>query len=355
MARWRTRSEAAIGGEAVADSTGPARSEATGRRPPVWIVRRLASGILVLVVVSMIVFAATTALPGDAARAVLGPQASPAQLAVVRHELDLDEPLVPRYLRWMGDVVRGDLGRSLAGGKPVSTLIGERIVNSLALLLCTALIAIPASIALGAFLALHRDGPLDKAVLGATLGLLALPDFVVGALTLILLATTVLTILPATSTIPPGQSPFAEVRYLVLPVLSLSLIAGAYLVRMMRTATIEILESDYIAMARLRGVPRRRTIWRHAVPNALVPAVQGSALMLTYVLGGVVLVEFIFNFPGLGSLLSASVERRDVPTVQAVTLVFAAGVVLFNLVADVLTVSLTPELRTRDDHRGRSG
>jgi peptide/nickel transport system permease protein len=324
--------------------SGVGRSPAAARF--LWVGRRVLSGILVLLVVSLIVFAATTVLPGDAARSIVGPHGTAAQLEAVRHQLGLDQSVLQRYWDWLSGVLTGDLGTSLIGKQAIGSLIGERLVNSMALLLCTALVAIPASIAVGAWLGVHRDGWLDRILTGSTLGILALPDFIIATFAVIVFATSVVELLPATSTIPPGDSPFAHLDYLVLPVLTLSLIAGAYLVRTMRAATIEILESDYVAMARLRGISRRRIIWRHAVPNALVPAIQGSALMLQYLLGGVVLVEVIFNYPGLGTLLASGVGNRDVPIVQAVAMVFAAGVVVFNLLADLLTVYATPKLRT---------
>jgi len=311
-----------------------------------WMLRRVAVALSVLLAVTVIVFLATVALPGDAARTVLGPDATPHALASLREQLGLTQPLIPRYLHWLGHLLTGSFGTSLTGGGSVGGIVGDRLVNSLALFLYTAIIAIPLSIALGALLAVRRDGIADRVGSFWLLTLLATPDFVIGTLCVILFATTVFQILPATSTLPTDASPFTAFQQLVLPVLTLSLIAAAYLARAMRASTIEILDSDYVAMARLRGIPERLIIWRHAVPNALVPAVQGSALMLKYLLGGVVVVEFVFNYPGLGSLLRGAVNERDVPVIQAVTLIFAAGTVLFNVVADFLTVYLTPRLRT---------
>lgn len=334
----------------TSEATPEPRSATGARAAPAahwrWILRRVASGLVVLLAVSCIVFAATVALPGDAARTILGPEATPEALDAMRGRLGLDEPVPSRYVQWLGDVVTGDLGTSLTGRTPVGEVVGDRLMNSIALFLYTAIVAVPGSIALGALLAIRRDRLVDKAGMLALLALLATPDFVVATICVILLATTVFTLLPATSLIQPGDSPFLAFEQLALPIVALSLIAAAYLARMVRASTIEILESEYVAMARLRGVPERRIIWRHAVPNALVPAVQGSALMLKYLLGGVVIVESVINYPGLGSLLRTAVTDRDVPVIQAVVLVFAAGTVLFNLVADVLTVYLTPKLRT---------
>jgi peptide/nickel transport system permease protein len=330
----------------VADPAAAAPTASTLRVVGPWVLKRLASGLLVLLAVSAIVFVATVALPGDAARTVLGPDASPQSIAALRAQLGLDDPVLGRYLHWLGDLLTGDLGTSLTAKSAVSGILGDRLVNSLVLMFYTSIIAIPGSIALGALLAIRRDGKVDKAVSTTFLALLATPDFVVGTLCVVLFSTTVFELFPATSNIAPGTSPFTAFDQLALPVVALALIAGAYLVRAMRASTIEILDSDYIAMARLRGASERRIIWRHAVPNALVPAVQGSALMLKYLLGGVVVVEFVFSYPGLGSLLRTAVTERDVPLIQAVVLVFAPGTVLFNLIADLLTIYLTPKLRT---------
>lgn len=333
-------------GEADLEEARVGRSGARTTSHGLWILRRVLAALVVLLAVSLIVFVATVALPGDAARSILGPDATTESLEIVREQLGLNEPVLERYVDWLGGILTGDLGTSLTGGQSVSSIVGPRFVNSIALLLYTAIIAIPGSIALGALLAVRRDRLVDKAGTIALLALLATPDFIISTICVILFATTAFQLLPATSLISPGESPFLAFEQLALPIIALSLIAAAYLARMMRASTIEILESDYIAMARLRGVPERLIIWRHAVPNALVPAVQGSALMLKYLLGGVVIVEFVFNYPGLGSLLRSAVTDRDVPVIQAVVLIFAAGTVFFNLLADVLTVYLTPKLRT---------
>ena len=292
-----------------------------------WVARRVLAGLGVLLAVSIIVFLATVALPGDAARTILGPDATPATLAAMRDQLGLNDPLIPRYFSWLGGVLTGDFGMSLSGTSSVGSIVGPRLVNSLALFLYTSLIAIPGSIVLGALLGARRDRLVDKVGTFWLLALLATPDFVVGTLCVIAFATTLFHWFPATSVIGPGDSAFLAIDQMALPMIALSLISAAYLARAMRSSTIEILDSDYIAMARLRGIPERMIIWRHAVPNALVPAVQGASLMLKYLLGGVVIVEFVFNYPGLGTLLRTSVTERDIPTIQAVTLIFAAGTI----------------------------
>jgi peptide/nickel transport system permease protein len=312
-----------------------------------WVARRLALGVVTLFLVSILVFAATQALPADPAEAILGKTATPARLTVLREELGLNRPLVSQYLDWLRGALTGDLGVSLSAHVPVSQLIGRRLGNSLVLLLFVAVIAIPGSLVLGSLSAIRRDGFVDKTGQLLSLGLTALPEFVTGMVLIILLGTTVFTVLPAVALIPPGESPFGHLKELVLPVATLTIAVTPYLFRVVRASMIDALSSDYVQMARLKGMPERIVMRRHALPNALIPVVQASALVLTFLLGGVLVVEFLFGYPGLGSLLASAVAARDLPLIQAVTLVFAVGVVLFGLVADVLTVLLTPRLRTR--------
>jgi peptide/nickel transport system permease protein len=323
-----------------------------------WIFRRLAFGVVVLFVVSLVVFGATQALPTDPAQAILGKNATPESLARLREQLGLNRSIPAQYADWAGGVVTGDLGSSLAGGRyaeadvgltaatPVSKLLIPRLQNSLSLLLIAALISIPFSILLGAITAIRRDRGFDKGVLLVSLGMTARPEFVVGMALAILFATTVWQALPAVTVIPPGESPFAHLTELALPVITLVIAVVPYLYRLVRASMIDVLESEYVAMARLKGMPDRIVTMRHALPNAMIPAIQASGLILVYLLGGIVVVEFLFRYPGIGSLLTDAITNRDLPVVQATCLVFAAGVVLFNLLADVLTVLVTPKLRT---------
>ncbi|WP_219732701.1 ABC transporter permease [Leifsonia shinshuensis] len=312
-----------------------------------WVLRRLGLGVLVLWVVSVIVFMATQLLPSDPARAILGKYATPERVEALRETLGLNRPAIVQYGDWLFGVVRGDFGTSLASRGPVSDLLGVRLTNSLSLMLIVAVLMIIISIVVGIVLAIRRDGATDQVVNGSFLAMMALPDFVIGSFVLLLLSTAVFTLFPAASIIPTGDSPFQHPELMALPVITLLLATVPFLARLVRASMIDILDSDYVSMARLRGLPERTVIWRHAVPNAVVPAAQGTAMMLGYLLGGVVVVEYVFNYPGLGGALNAAVAQRDLPVIQAVTLVFAAGVVLFNLLADVVTVLLTPKLRTR--------
>jgi peptide/nickel transport system permease protein len=327
-----------------------------GRRH-LWVLRRLLFGVVVLFVVTLVIFVATHALPTDPAQAILGKNATPQTLIALRQQLGLDRPVYRQYLSWFTGVLHGDLGNSLtsSGGvselgtgenRPVTQLLGDRVANSLSLLAVTAAISIPLSLLLGAVTAVRRDRWLDRALLFLSLGLTALPEFVVGMTLVILLATTVLKVLPAVTLIPPGSSPFSYPSQMALPVLTLVFAVVPYLYRQVRASMIDVLESEYVAMARLKGMPERVVNWRHALPNALIPAIQASALIMAYLLGGIVIVEYLFHYPGLGGLLVDSITNRDLPVVEAVVLVFATGVVLFNLLADVATVYVTPKLRT---------
>lgn len=316
----------------------------TGRK---WVARRLALGVATLFIITLIIFVATQALPSDPAVAILGRDATPARLAVLREQLGLNRPLGAQYLSWLGRLLQGDPGMSLAARMPVTELIGSRIGNSLVLILVTAAIVFPTSILLGAWTAIRRDRAFDRGMLMLSFALTALPEFVVGMVLIILFSTTVLKLLPAVVLVPAGAGVLAAPLALVLPVATLSLATIPYLYRLVRATMIDVLETDYITIARLKGMPERIVVFRHALPNALVPVVQACGLVLIYLLGGVVVVEFLFRFPGLGSALTDAVAKRDMPVIQSLVLIFAAAVVLINLIADLLTLYLTPRLRTQ--------
>ncbi len=310
-----------------------------------WFLRRLALGVVILFAVTLVVFVATEALPSDPARAILGKQATPAALTALRAQLGLDKPVVEQYTHWLTHAVTGDFGMSLASREPVSHLLSGRIENSLVLVLLVGIIVVPFSFLLGAVTAVRR-GPVDGLMLLGAIVLSALPDFVVAITLVILLATTVLHLFPAVALIPPGVSPFASPSKLILPVLTLVVIMVPYLYRLVRASMIDVLGSEYVAMARLKGMTPRIVIVRHAMRNALLPAIQGAGLVMGWLLGSVVIVETVFQYPGLGGALTDAVHNRDLPVIQAVVLIFATGVVVFNLIADLLTVLLTPKLRT---------
>jgi peptide/nickel transport system permease protein len=311
-----------------------------------FLTRRIILGILTLFAVSVIVFAATQALPGNAARAILGKDATPARVAALERQLHLNESVFSQFTHWLGGILTGDLGTSAATQQPVSQLLSGRLANSAFLVLLAAVIAIPLSIAFGSWMAMKRDTAVDY--VGSTVSLIfaALPEFVIGIALVLLLATSVFHVFPAVSLIPPGDHAWNHLNVVILPAATLVLAVTPYISRIMRGSMVEVLESDYVTMARLKGLPERTVMVRHAVPNAIVPAIQVSALQLAWMAGGIVVVEFVFSYPGIGAALVDAVGNRDVPVVQALTLIIAAVYVVLNLAADVATILVTPRLRT---------
>lgn len=312
------------------------------------ILLRLALGLLVLWLVSLVVFAATQALPGDPARAILGKEAAnEAQYLSLRKELKLDRPLYTQYFGWLAGVVRGDFGNSIAQrGMPVVSLLRDRVAYSSVLVLFAALISIPFSIVIGALSGVWRDSKLDTTVNITNLALAALPEFVIGIALVLLFATAVFPIMPAVSRIDPAVSIVSQLKLFVLPAITLSLAVIPHVSRMLRASTIEVLESEYVMIARLKGLSGRLVLWRHALPNAIVPTLQVIALNLAWLAGGIVIVEYLFGFPGIGSALVDAVANRDMPIVQTLCLLIAAVYVGLNLVADIATILVSPRLRT---------
>ncbi len=313
-----------------------------------FVIRRLLLGLIVLIMVSIVVFAATQALPGDPARAILGRSATPQSLAALRLKLHLDQPVFTQYWTWLTGLLHGNLGTSLAAQEPVTTLLGPRLVNSSVLVAVSAIVSIPLSIAIGSWAALKREKIFDTVSSNLLLALAALPEFVVAVVLVLLFATTVFpNVFPAISRIPPGSGPWNYPSALVLPVLTLVIAVAPYVARIMRASMVEVLESDYIEMARLKGLPERTVMIRHALPNALGPVFQVIALNLAYLAGGIVVVEYVFDYTGIGSGLQEAVLNHDLPVVQALAMLIAALYVVLNLLADVATIMVTPRLRTR--------
>jgi peptide/nickel transport system permease protein len=326
---------------------GPAR-----RNRPIarFLVRRLAAALGTLLVVSMLVFTGTEVLPGDAASAVLGKTATPAEVAQLRQDMGLERSIPVRYLDWLSGFARGDLGDSAAGYAagaplPIWDQIRPRLVATLWLAGITALLMIPLSLLLGVVAARHAGRPADVAISIASLAIVSLPEFVIGSL-LILVLFSWLDALPPVALLAPGESPLSHLRLLVLPVLTLLGATLAASVRMTRAGMIQALRSEFAEMARLNGFPERRVVWRHALRNALAPSVQVFAQNLQYLIGGVIVVEYLFGYPGLGKELVDSVAIRDVRAVQSIALLIAVAVVGLNLLADLLVVLLVPRLRT---------
>jgi peptide/nickel transport system permease protein len=310
------------------------------------LVTRLLRAFLTLGILSVIVFSAIELLPGDAAVAILGRDATPKRLEVLRKRLELDQPPARRYFQWVSGVVSGDLGPSLVSDRPISELLSGRFEHSLVLLVISATISVPIGVALGIVSAVWKDSVFDRITTTVTLALVALPVFVVGLSLVFLLATGVFRVLPPTSLLISGETGWRRIRTYILPASTLILATSPYISRMLRTSMIEVLESEYVQMARLKGLPDRLVIGRHALPNAIIPTIQVTALNIAWMAGGVVVVEYVFQYPGIGWSLVDAVANRDIYMVQAITLLIASIYIGMNLLADVATIVLSPRLRT---------
>lgn len=305
---------------------------------------RLLGALAMLLAVSALIFLMTDTLPGDVATRILGRNPDPERLAILRERLGLDHPLVERYLNWLGGVVTGDLGESLVSGQAVSSILGRRLYNSALLSLLAFALYLPIALVPAMIQASNRERAADHALSGLTLAVLSIPDFLLGTLLLILFASLV-PIAPARSTIDGAMS-FGEIIHaLFLPALTIALVMGTYAVRYLRDSLIEALDAEHIRMARLNGIPERALLWKHALPNALVPALNITSLNLTYLFGGVVVIEQVFAFPGFGALLVGSLMQLDIPLIQATVLIAAAIYVFGNLLADIGAMLLNPRLR----------
>jgi peptide/nickel transport system permease protein len=335
--------------EPPVDVLGTVTADLAPKRPRKlrwYVLQRFAVGVLTLILVSLVVFAATQALPGDAARAVLGRDVTPERLQAVREQLNLDQPVPQQYWRWISGAVTGDFGVSLTSQEPVSELLGERIVNSFFLVAVAGFVAFPLSILLGSIAAYRRDRLFDHSSSMVTVVLAALPEFVIAITLVVLFSTTIFHLFPAISLIEPGAPIWSQPEKLVLPVLTLVIYEAPYVSRIMRASMIEVLESDYVEMARLKGLPESQVLRRHALPNAIIPTIQVVAVQLAVLIGGIVVVEYVFGYPGIGQALVEAVANRDLPMVQAISLLIAGVYVVVNILADIATILLSPRLRT---------
>ncbi|WP_017584962.1 ABC transporter permease [Nocardiopsis ganjiahuensis] len=303
------------------------------------IVVRLFFGALTLWAVSLVVFAATQALPGDAAQLILGRDATPERLEALRNQLNLHEPVAVQYMQWLQGLVQGDLGTSFSNRMPVAEYLTDPVRSSLTLMGLSALVATPIALFLGAFSALRRDRAFDHTSSMGTLVVASIPEFVVGILLILMLGPGGLGLFPSVYAREGGPEQW------ILPVLTLALAVAPPIVRMMRATMIEVLESEYVQQARLKGMGERTVLWRHAAPNAIGPVAQVVALQLAWLAGGVVAIEFLFNFPGVGKVLMDAIENRDVPLIQAVVLLIAGIYILVNLIADVIGLAANPKVR----------
>jgi len=308
------------------------------------VIKRIAMGLLTMFVISVLIFVGVEALPGDLATAILGQEATPETVAQFRKELKLDEPPVKRYFLWLGAFMRGDLGNSLANKRPVADLIVWRFKNTIFLAASAAVIAVPVAIILGILAALYRNSFFDRFISMATLSTISFPEFFVAYILIALLSVQVI-IFPSISNINDSMSFGQKLFAIVLPCLTLTMVVVAHMMRQTRAAIINILASPFIEMARLKGIKRLRVIVMHAFPNALSPVINVVALNLAYLVVGVVIVEVVFVYPGLGQLLVDSVTKRDIPVVQASGLIFASVYITLNLLADVLSILTNPRMR----------
>ncbi len=314
------------------------------------VVRRTVSGLVTLIVVSVLIFVGTSVLPGDVANIILGQMATPESLAALRSKLGLDQPAYLRYFLWLGDILSGDLGISKAGsgagtiGTPISEIIAPRVVHTMRLAGIVAVIAIPLSMGLGLLAAMYPGSRLDRTITFTTLGLISVPEFLVATF-LVLIVAVYLGWLPATAYVSGTETGLKLFRALAMPTLTLVIVASSQIMRMTRATVLNVMSSPYIEMAILKGIPRKRIILRHALFNALGPIINVIALNLAYLVSGVVIIETIFSYPGLAKLMVDAVRTRDLPLVQACAMIFCAVYIVLIFIADLASILSNPRLR----------
>jgi peptide/nickel transport system permease protein len=300
--------------------------------------------VLSVLAVAVIVYAATVVLPGDAAQAILGKEATPERLELLRHQLGLDKSVWSGFTDWFTGLLTGDLGTSLQTQQPVGEMLGPRLWNSAVLVLVAAVVSSIVGVVLGAVTAARRDGVVDHVLSIVSLVASALPEFIVGVFVVLILAVK-LHAFPAISILAPGGHIWDEPNKLVLPVLTLTIVVVPYILRMCRASVVEALDSDYAEVARLKGVGSRRLLFSHALPNSLAPTIQVIGLSLIYLAGGIVLVETVFQYPGIGLALVDAISSRDVPVIQALVVLLSTVYVVLNILTDVAVLLVTPRRR----------
>jgi peptide/nickel transport system permease protein len=308
------------------------------------VFNRILIGFATLMVVSILVFIGTSVLPGDVAQIVLGQSATPESLAAFRAERGLDKPLPMQYLHWLGGMMTGDLGTSKAGGASISSLISGRLGNTMFLAAIVALISVPLSVGLGLLAAMHPGTWIDRILTFGTMSLISVPEFFIATFMVLILAVE-LQWLPAIAHISPEDDWLKQLRGLAMPLITLIIVVAAQMIRMTRAGILNVMNSPYIEMAILKGVPRTRIILRHAFFNAIGPIVNVVALNLAYLVSGVVIVETIFAYPGLAKLMIDGVQTRDLPLVQATGMIFCGTYVVLIILADVAAILSNPRLR----------
>lgn len=318
--------------------------------PDCWVMgmigRRIGGALLTLFLLSLVVFAMSLMMGGDAAEAMLGQNATPEALAGLRVALHLDQPAWQRYLLWLAGLAHGDLGTSMVSKLPVSTLLAPRLLASLQLAGLTALVSVPVALSLGILAAVRCGTMLDRVISMATIGIVSVPEFVIATLMVLLFAVR-LHWLPALSSSRDFASLHDVVRVFAMPVICLSCVVVAQMIRMTRAAVCDALDSSYVEAARLKGVCPRRLVLGHALPNAIGPIVNAVALSLSVLLGGVIIIEVIFNYPGVARLMVDAVSTRDLPLIQTVAMIFSAAYLMLVTSADIVGILCNPRLRHR--------
>ncbi|WP_267897024.1 ABC transporter permease [Pseudooceanicola sediminis] len=308
------------------------------------VAHRIAMGLLLLFAASLLIFVGTQILPGDVAQSILGQSATPQALANLRAELGLNEPAVSRYLSWLLGALHGDLGTALTNGQDIADAMGRRLGNTLFLAGCAAIIAVPLALTLGLVSVRYQGRWPDKLISAVTLASVSVPEFLLGYIVMFIMAVR-LRAFPSVSTVYDSMSLLERLNAIALPVTVLVLVVLGHMMRMTRAAILNVMQSAYIETAELKGMRPFRIIWRHALPNAIAPVVNVVMLNLAYLVVGVVVVEVVFVYPGMGQYLVDHVAKRDVPVVQACGLVFAAVYIGLNMIADLVSILANPRLR----------
>ena len=310
----------------------------------VYILRRVGFIILTIIVSSVIIFAITQLLPGDVAQIILGQFATESAIANLREELGLDKPVHIQYISWLNGFIKGDWGNSLVSRMPVRPIVLQRLRNSIRVAIIALMIYVPAGILLGVIAALKRNGILDQIITGVSMTFVGLPEFVSGLLLITIFSFTVKWF-PANSSIEPDLTFFESLPYLVLPAITVSLTNIGYVTRMTRSATIDVLKTDYTKAADLRGLSAIRVLVKHVLRNSLLPTITVVAMGIGWLIGGIIVTEAVFGYPGLGRLIIYSIQRQDLTVIQASCMIIVAVYSILNLFADILYSLLNPRIR----------
>ncbi len=306
--------------------------------------RRLLLMVPTLILASMLIFALAEVLPGDVGRSILGPYATQQQVDILNHKLGADKPIYERYAVWAGHFVTGNWGDSPVNNVPIASTVIKALGNSLLLAGFALIIIVPLSILIGVFAGLHRDSLIDRTITISSLSMTVIPEFVSGVI-LIWLFAVQLKWLPVTATAPDGSNIFQRLYYLILPAIPLMFLELGYIARMARVGTVQVLGSPYIRTAVLKGLPRRRVIFGHVLRNAMVPTVTVIGSQIGWLIGGLVVIEFLFVYPGIGQLMLTSAQTHDVPMLEASVLMVAVIYMVANLIADIVVALLNPRIR----------